>query len=113
MVHYGVNIDVAKDILSDWLPWLKDHVRGMVLLPGLERAVSDTHTTGEEDTRHRGTTGFTISYTLKSRQALNKNLQNRADRMRAHGLARFGNALTASRRILTRIEHHSGEDSVD
>lgn len=97
MIVYEVNLFVARAIEEQFRPWLSAHVREMVALPGFlgaqlfERA---------EPVSDEGELVLCTQYRLVDRAALDAYLRDHAAGMRADGLARFGSAFRAERRIL-------------
>ena len=101
-VIYEVNLRIASGDDEDAPDgpdvdaWLSGHVDAMLGLPGFVSAEVLTPagtTTGEAIER-------TVQYVLSSREALDDYLANDAERMRADGVERFGERLSASRRVL-------------
>lgn len=94
---YEVNLEVDRAIESDYRVWLGAHVREMLALPGFTTAeiheVLDPAPTA-------GRIGLSVRYLLHSADALDVYLREHAPRMRADGLARFGDGFRARRRLL-------------
>lgn len=97
MVVYEVNVEIAHGEAAAYRKWLADHVRQMLALPGFTGAevfeVADPPPAS-------GWIAFCVQYRLRDRGALDNYLRDHAARMRADGIARFGDRLLASRRIL-------------
>lgn len=94
MVIYEVNVVVQPEIAEEYPPWLYAHVEAMLTLPGF---VAGTVLREEyEGTEQR----FVVHYRVESRQALERYFSEHAERMRSDGLRRFGNKMSATRRIL-------------
>lgn len=95
MIVYEVNLDVEDAIADVYRAWLHAHVAEMLALPGFESAeifaVADAPP---------GRLQFCVHYRLRDDDALQAYLRDHAPRMRADGLARFGDRFRASRRIL-------------
>jgi quinol monooxygenase YgiN len=94
MVVYEVRVAVDPAIRDDYRAWIDGHVREILALPGFERAelyVEDAD---------GGEPVFVVRYHLVSRAALEDYLRDIAPRLRAEGLARFGDRMRASRRVL-------------
>ena len=94
MVVYEVRVAVDAEVREDYRTWIDGHVREILALPGFERAelyVEDTD---------GGEPVFLVRYHLASRDALEHYLREHAPRLRAEGIARFGDRIRASRRVL-------------
>ena len=96
-IVYEVTLHVEPSLLPGYDIWLREHVEEMLSLPGFEAAQIFAI---EPDTGTGETIGRVVHYRLASRHALDDYLHRHAERMRNDGLARFGNRVTASRRIL-------------
>jgi quinol monooxygenase YgiN len=94
MVVYEVRVAVDAEVRDDYRAWLDGHVREILSLPGFERA--ELYVEEAEG----GEPVFVIRYHLVSREALEHYLRDHAPRLRAEGLARFGERMRASRRVL-------------
>lgn len=94
-VIYEVNLNVDSDIAPEFARWLVGHVNDMLALPGFLSAE-----TAREERESAETVGWSVRYHLESRQALETYFQHHAAQMRADGIKRFGQAFSASRRIL-------------
>jgi hypothetical protein len=95
-VIYEVSLWPDPAIASDFDAWLEHHVQEMLGLPGFLGA---TIHRAEEDPPGDGVLR-TVRYRLQDRAALDRYLQEHAERMRADGTRRFGNRFRVSRRIL-------------
>jgi quinol monooxygenase YgiN len=94
MVVYEVRVSVDAGVRESYRAWIDGHVREILALPGFERAelyVEDAD---------GGEPVFVIRYHLVSRAALEDYLRDHAPRLRAEGLARFGDRMRATRRVL-------------
>ena len=94
-VIYEVTLHARAGIADAYLAWLREHVAAMLALQGFEGAelhALDVPTAGER--------GWCVRYRLADRAALDAYLRDHAPRMRAEGIARFGDAFRAERRIL-------------
>lgn len=94
-VVYEVNLTVARHRAAEFDVWLRKHIDAMLALP----CFSDARVLHVE-LDSSGTIARTVHYQAKSRDALEQYFQTDAERMRADGLKRFGDDLSASRRIL-------------
>lgn len=95
-VVYEVNVDVDTAIAQDYRAWLQAHVAQMLELPGFESAqVFEVLEPVEA-----GRAAWCVQYRLHDAAALEAYVRDHAPRMRAEGLARFGERLRAHRRVL-------------
>lgn len=99
-VIYEVNLDIHAKAAADFAQWLPRHVADVLALPGFIDAVIAREDPGEE-----GSIAWSVRYRLENRQALERYLDQHAERMRADGLRRFGEGMRARRRILSEVEH--------
>jgi hypothetical protein len=96
-VIYEVNIEVDAAAHDDYRAWLRDHIAEILALPGFAGAkVFDVL----EPPPSAGRIGLSVQYALKDREALDDYLRDHAPRLRADGVARFGDRFQATRRIL-------------
>jgi antibiotic biosynthesis monooxygenase (ABM) superfamily enzyme len=98
-VIYEVTLHARAEIADAYLAWLREHVVAMLGLPGFEGAELHALDAGSADER-----GWCVRYRLGDRAALDAYLRDHAPRMRAEGIARFGDAFRAERRILVPLE---------
>jgi len=89
---YEVALDVAPAVLGDFDAWLEVHVRQMLGMAGFLSA--DIVRQTAEDGRPRRI----VQYRVRDEEALDTYLREDADRMRAEGVTRFGDAISANRR---------------
>ena len=95
-VVYEVNIDVEPSIGDKYLSWLRLHVEEMkTQLHGIQRV-----SVCLRDAAADGWIGYTVSYTVESREQVEDYLTNRAAAMRQQGLDAFGTSFRATRRIM-------------
>jgi hypothetical protein len=96
-VVYEVNLSVDAAIADAYRAWLHGHVRELLALPGFVDAgvyeVSDPAPSA-------GMLSLCVQYRLRDAAALDHYLREHAPRMRAEGVARFGDRFRASRRVL-------------
>ena len=98
MIVYEVNIDVREAVFDDYRAWLSPHVAEILALPGF---------IGAEIFERRdpppapGVRALTVWYRLVDESALQRYLTEHAPRLREDGLRRFGDAASATRRVLT------------
>jgi len=101
VIVYEVNVDVAPDIAEDYGAWLHAHIAEILALPGFTGATRYRRDDpARESDAAAPTLRWTIHYRLRDRVALDDYLREHASRLRAEGLARFGNQFTATRRVL-------------
>jgi hypothetical protein len=93
---YEVNLEVAATIAPAYREWLQAHVREMTALPGFLGA--SLYEVGEPHAD--GALSLCVQYRLRDAAALDAYLREHAPRMRADGVARFGDRFRATRRIL-------------
>lgn len=97
MIVYEVNLFVARAIEREFRDWLDAHVREIVALPGFTGAqvLERLQPAPEADE-----CVFCTQYRLHDEAALEDYLREHAPRMRADGVARFGDRFRAERRVL-------------
>lgn len=94
-VIYEVTVHVRGDLADAYLGWLRAHIAQMLALPGFQDAALEALLDDAPGER-----GWCVRYRLRDLPALEDYLRQHAPRMRADGLARFGDGLRAQRRIL-------------
>ena len=94
MLLYEVNIRVHASIADAYRDWLEHHVGEMLQFDGFEQAEVF------EDAAEEGARVFVAHYHVRSQAALDRYLKEDAPRMRAEGTQRFGDQMTATRRVL-------------
>jgi len=96
-VVYEVNLETDAAIGSAYRAWLQGHVRELLALPGFVAAqvyeVADPPPSA-------GRLSLCVQYRLRDQAALDAYLREHAPRMRADGVARFGDRFRATRRVL-------------
>jgi len=98
-VIYEVTVHARTEIADAYLAWLRGHIAMILTLPGFEAAELHALDAISEDEN-----GWCVRYRLHDRVALDDYLRDHAPRMRADGIARFGDAFRAERRILTPLD---------
>ncbi len=98
---YEVTLQIESALIEQYDPWLRDHCRQMLALPGFERAEIFAI---EPDSKAPDPIFRVVHYWLEDRRAFDNYLRDHAKNMRGDGLRRFGNRVTASRRILQPID---------
>jgi len=100
MIVYEVRVDVDAAVAAEYREWLGAHVREILAIPGF---------TGAELYREDPDAGhavFTVRYHLNDRTALASYLSEHAPRLRADGVARFGDRMRASRRVMELVARY-------
>jgi hypothetical protein len=96
-VVYEVNLSVDAEVAVAYRMWLAVHVAEIVALPGFTGAgVWDV----ADPAPPAGTLSLCVQYSLRDREALDAYLRDHAPRLRAEGIARFGERVRATRRVL-------------
>lgn len=104
MLIYEVHLATAKKIHSSFLPWLEDHMREILSLPGFTEAtwfqpstdfVADLFKTNPDEE------AWVVQYRVENSEYLHEYLNVHAPRLRADGPGRFGQDLRIiGRRVL-------------
>jgi hypothetical protein len=98
-VVYEVSLEADADIAGPFDTWLRDHIADMLQFEGFRSAeILD------DDSAPPGRIRRIVQYRLRNHEALDDYLANHAPRMRAQGVARFGNRFSAERRVLPHRE---------
>ena len=92
---YEVQVDLATSAVAEWLDWIGPHAREVVASGGFDAAIihADTASPGR----------YVIRYSATSVEHINRYLAEHAPRLRADALERFGDRMTASRRVLSEV----------
>lgn len=93
MIVYEVRIVVEPAIEAEYRAWLEAHIREILAIPGFTGA----ELLAEDD--GGGKPVWTTRYHLEGRDALERYLREHAPRLRADGIARFGDRFQATRRV--------------
>ena len=96
-VVYEVNLAIDAGVIDAYRAWLAGHVAEILALPGFTGA---TTWTVSEPPAPAGQVHLCVQYRLDSMASLEAYLREHAPRLRADGIARFGDAMRATRRIL-------------
>ena len=100
MIVYEVNCLVEQQVAEAFAVWLQEHVAEITALDGF--IGSEVLTLLEDDRiQDRGVVGFSVRYLLTDRDALDHYLTHHAPAFRQDGIDRFGEHLTAYRRVLS------------
>jgi len=94
-ITYEVALQPDEEILGDFEAWLEYHADEMIALPGFTGAT--IHKAEDPET---GAALRIVRYELEDQAALERYLEEFAPRMRAQGIARFGDRFRATRRIV-------------
>ncbi len=98
-VVYEVNLSYSGVVVAAFDEWLEAHVEKMLEIDGFVSASISSPSAdaaANDPDAHR-----TVQYRLDSHASLEAYLEKLAPQMRAEGLARYGDALVATRRVLT------------
>ena len=88
MITYEVNAQFDQALKTEYLAWLKEHVRQVVALDGFIDATVESL---EEDERLLpGKSGICVRYRLLNHRVLESYLVEHAPALRSDGLKRFG-----------------------
>jgi hypothetical protein len=99
-VVYEVNLDLDAAIRGEYLRWLAGHVAEICALPGfLDARILEV----TDPPPAPGRASLSVQYRLTGPQALGIYLAEHAPRLRAEGIARFGDRFAASRRVLATL----------
>lgn len=98
-VIYEVNLEADAGIEAAFDTWLRDHIADMLQLPGFRSAEILGDSTAPQGRIRR-----TVQYRLADQASLDEYLREHAPRMRAQGVARFGERYSAERRVLAHRE---------
>lgn len=94
---YEVNVEFDREIADDYRAWLREHIAEILRLPGfVDARVFDAL----EPVPAEGRIGLCVHYRLIDAAALAAYLRDHAPRLRADGVARFGERFRAHRRVL-------------
>ena len=99
MIVYEVNLDVQASIADAYRAWLPVHVEEMLALPGFLAAETFER---RDPPPPAGSIALSVQYRLVDEDALQRYLVEHSARMREDGVRRFGDAFTATRRVLAR-----------
>ncbi len=94
MILYEVRITIDQSLTDEYRVWLDAHMHEIVALPGFEFAEM------LREPADAGRAVFVCHYWLEGRDALEHYLREHAPRLRADGIARFGDRFSAERRVL-------------
>jgi hypothetical protein len=98
-VIYEVDLDADAAIEGPFDTWLRDHIADLLQLPGFLSAEVLADAAPPPGRIRR-----TVQYRLRDHAALDDYLEKHAPRMRANGVALFGDRFSAARRVLAHRE---------
>ncbi|HEX2083839.1 MAG TPA: DUF4286 family protein [Xanthomonadaceae bacterium] len=98
-IVYEVDLDLEAAVAAEYRAWLDAHVPRLLALPGFVSA----EVFEVLEPVAAGRAGLCVQYRLRDAVALETYLREHAPRMRAEGLARFGERVRASRRVLRAV----------
>ena len=101
MIVYEVNLFVRREIEAPFRAWLPVHVAEVIALPGFTGARLLER---EQPPPEAGEVALCVQYELRDAAALEDYLREHAARMRADGIARFGDGFRAERRVLRTLD---------
>ncbi|HVC28603.1 MAG TPA: DUF4286 family protein [Gammaproteobacteria bacterium] len=110
VIYYEVTLDADADISTEFDVWLAMHVHDMLQLPGFLDAKILRPNTPSVDSNT--TIRRVVRYKLASHIDLERYIQEHAARMRAEAVARFGQSLRASRRVLDTHGHELADINI-
>ncbi len=97
MIIYAVELEMEATLREEYLVWLRTHVAEMLTFPGFLGAEILTR---RDPAPAAGRWVVCVHYRLRDRAAWEGYLARDAARMRAAGVARFGDRVRASRQLL-------------
>lgn len=100
MICYEVNIKIKNEVFSDYLDWLKPHIRQMLKFDGFTTADLFQEITETED----GSQKITVNYYIENKEKLDHYLKNSASLMRNDGIEKFADLFSIERRIFKKID---------
>lgn len=100
MYIYNVTINVDESIHDQWMQWIKPHIKEVIATGKFVSAKITQVLVNEE----LGGTTYSVQYTAKTREDLDRYYAEDAERLRADGLKLFGDKMLAFRTELKVIE---------
>lgn len=95
-ITYEVNVFVQRDCEADYRVWLVKHIAEIVALPGFV----DAQCFDVQQDNSAEDIAICVHYRLQSQAALDNYFEHHAARLRADGVAKFGDRFRATRRVL-------------
>lgn len=106
MIVYEVNLRVERGIETEYRRWLHAHMTQLLTLPGFV-AAELFEVEVEDGADANAYVSLCVQYRLRDAAALDAYLREHAARLRADGVARFGQRFSAQRRVLRSLESPS------
>ncbi|MBT8141806.1 MAG: DUF4286 family protein [Gammaproteobacteria bacterium] len=104
-VIYEVTLTIDVEVIDEFDEWLQKHVEEMLAIPGFVSASISVVDNQDENNRQR-----CVQYRLSDQAALDSYIDKDAERMRAQGLEKFGEKISAQRRVLTIAQAATAQD---
>ncbi len=95
-IIYEVNIFMQRDIENQYRQWLVKHIAEILALPGF----IDAQCFDVQQDDKANDVAISVHYHLESHAALDNYFEHHAPRLRAEGVAKFGDQFHATRRVL-------------
>ena len=95
-VIYEVNLTIDNDVIDEFDAWLQKHIDEMLAIPGFISAATLVIENNDDNTKQRS-----VQFRLTNQAALDSYYEKDAERLRAIGIEKFANKMTAQRRVLT------------
>lgn len=95
---YEVHLAIRSERSAEWQIWLRTHIDEMLKIQGFERA--EWGRVIEGSTASQSEEEWVVHYFVATQEHLEAYIRVHAERMRAHGLNRFGDDLRAWRRVV-------------
>ncbi len=95
-ITYEVNVFVQRDSEADYRAWLVKHIAEILALPGFV----DAQCFDVQQDNNADDVAICVHYRLQSQEALDNYFEHHAARLRADGVAKFGDRFRATRRVL-------------
>lgn len=100
MYIYNVTINIDESVHNDWLSWIKDHIQD-VLATGCFSTAKLTQVLVEEE---MGGITYSIQYSAKTKEDLNKYYNVYAPKLRNESLKKFADKMISFRTELKVIK---------
>jgi len=103
VIVYEVNLYPQASIEAEYRAWLDAHVLEMCALPGFLGAEVFER---RDPAAPEGELALCVHYRLRDAEALEAYFREHAPRLRADGIARFGDRFRAERRVLDSLARY-------
>jgi len=103
VIVYEVNLYPQAAIEAEYRRWLDAHVREMRALPGFLGAELFER---RDPAAPAGELALCVQYRLRDSEALEAYFRDHAPRLRAEGIAHFGDRFRAERRVLASLARY-------